>query len=174
MGDVHSQTHIRKVEAVAEPDERQADDVVGDELLEVLAGLLHAEQDDDGLLGPVGGLEQVVELEDGLVGLVGEVLVHAGRVEVPDGRAAHDVHAGGAQHPEVDGRVHLLHEAGLLAARLEAAPPREGAQQLLHDELPRERQHHRVEGHERHVPQPLAVLGRRAGRRARRRRQLVR
>jgi hypothetical protein len=42
MGDVHGQTHVGKVEAVAQADEGQADDVMADQLLEVLARLLHA------------------------------------------------------------------------------------------------------------------------------------
>ena len=159
MRDVDGQTNVGKVEAVAQGDQGQADNVVADELLEVFAGLLHAQEQDDGLLGPVGGLEQVVELEVGLVGLVGEGLVHAVRVEVPDGGAAHDVHAGGTQDAKVDGRVHLLHVAGLLAARLEAVPLGHRTQDLLHDELAREGQDDGVEGDEGDVPETLAILG---------------
>lgn len=151
------------MEAVAEGDEGQADEVVAHELLEVLAGGLHAEDEDDGLLRPVGGLEEVVELEAVLVGHVREALVEAGRVEVPDGGPAHDVHAPGAAEGKVGGRVHLLHEAGLLALGLDAGVAGQGLEQLLHDELAREGQNDDVEGHKGQVPGPLAVLGGRAG-----------
>lgn len=127
VGDVDGQAHVGEVETVAQGNEGQADNVVADQLLKVLAGLLQAQQQDYGLLGPVGGLEQVVELEDGLVGHVREVLVHAGGVEVPDGGAAHDVHAGRAQDAEVKGRVGLLHEARLLALGADVVVAGEGA-----------------------------------------------
>lgn len=161
MGDVHGQTDVGEVEAVGKRDQRQADNVVAHELLEVLARLLHAQHQDDGLLRPVRGLEEVVELEHGLVRLMGEALVHAGGVEVPDGRPAHNVHAPGTGAAKVDGGVHLLHEAGLLVARLEAGVTRQGLQELLHDELARERQDDGVEGDDADVPGSLAVLPRR-------------
>lgn len=118
MRNVHGQTHIGEMEAVAQTDQSQTDNVVTNQLLKVLAGLLHAQEQNNGLLGPVRGLEQVVELEEGVVGLVRVVFVQAGRVEVPDGGAAHDVHARGAKDSKVERRVHLLHVARLLAARL--------------------------------------------------------
>jgi hypothetical protein len=160
MRKVHSQSHIRKVKPVAQPNQRERHDMVPDQLLEVLARLLHAQQHDDGLLAPVRRLEEVVELDDGLVRLVGEPLVHAGHVEVPHGRARHDVDARGPQDAEVDGRVGLLHEAGLLDLCAHPGPFREGPEELLHDELAREGEHHGVEGHEGDVPGALAVLGR--------------
>lgn len=158
MGDVHRQSHICEVEAVAEADERQADNVVAHELLEVLARLLHAQHEDNGLLGPVGGLEQVVELEDGLVCLVREVGVHAGSVEIPDGGAAHDIHAPRAGEGEVDGGVHLFHEASLLAPVLDAPVASQGPQELLHDELAGEGQDDGVEGDKGEIPGPLAIV----------------
>lgn len=157
VGGVDGDAHVGEVEAVAEGDEGEADDVVADELLEVLARLLHAEEQDDGLLGPVGGLEEVVELDGGLVGAVREGLVHAARVEVPDGGARHDEDASRAEEEEVDGRVGLLHEARLLVAP-EAGGARPRPQHLLHDELAREGEHDGVEGHKGHVPGALAVV----------------
>jgi len=126
VGDVDGQAHIGEMEAVAQANEGQTDDVVANQLLDVLSRLLHAQKQHDGLLGPVGRLEEVVELEDGVVGLVREVLVHGARVEVPHGGAAHDVHARGAQEAKVERRVHLLHEAGLLAARSQPSPAGQG------------------------------------------------
>lgn len=162
VGRVDGQANVGEVEAVAEPDERHAEDVVHDELLEVLAAGLHAQHEHDGLLGPEGGLEEVVELDQALVRAVRKALVHAARVEVPHGRAAHDVHADKAQGARVQGHVDLLHEAGLLAARAHAAVPRQRLQHLLHDQLARKRQHDGVEGHEGEVPGALAVVHRRA------------
>lgn len=157
VGGVDCDADIRKMEAVAEGDEGEGDNVVADELLEVLAGPLHAEDEDDGLLGPVGALEEVVELDEGVVGAVGEALVHAAGVEVPDRGAAHDVHAQGPEDGEVDGRVALLHEAGLLALA-EAGAAGNGAEHLLHDELAGEGEDDSVEGDKGHVPGALVVL----------------
>lgn len=171
MGDVDGETDVSEVEAVAQADQGQADNMMADQLPEVLAGLLHSQEKHNGLLRPVGGLEQVVELEAGHMGLVGEVLVHAGRVEVPDGRVAHDVHANGSHDAKVERRVHLLHVASLLSARLEAGPARHGTQNLLHDELAGEGQDDGVEGHKGNVPETLAVLRDLIGARGR---QLVR
>lgn len=158
MGDVDGKTDVGEVEAVAQADQGQADNVVANQLAEILPGLLHSQKKHDGLLRPVGGLEEVVELEHSLVGLVREVLVHAVRVEVPDRRAAHDVHANGAHDSKVKGRVHLLHIPSLLSARLEAGPARHGAQNLLHDELAGEREDDSVEGHKGNIPETLAIL----------------
>lgn len=157
MGDVHRQSHVGEVEAVAEADEGQGDQVMADELLVVLARLLHAQHEHDELLSPVGGLEEVVELEVGLVGLVWGALVHARGVEVPDRRVAHDIHAPGPEEAKVDGRVHLLHETCLLAPVLEPRVASERTEQLLHDELAGERQHYDVESHEANVPNTLAI-----------------
>lgn len=157
VGGVDGDANVGKVEAVAEADEGQADNVVADELLVVLARLLHAQDEDEGLLGPVGGLEEVVELDDGLVGLVGEVLVHAAGVEVPNGRAAHDVQAGRAEKEEVDGRVRLLHEASLLGAA-QAGASRKGPQELLHDKLAGKGEHNGVECDKGNVPFALAIV----------------
>ena len=159
VGDVDGKTDVGEVKAVAQADESQADNVMADQLLEVLARLFHAEDKHDGLLSPVGGLEEVVELEQGVMGLVREVFVEGACVEIPNRRPAHDVHACGPQDAKVDGRVHLLHVAGLLAARLEAVPLGHRTQDLLHDELAREGQDDGVEGDEGDVPETLAILG---------------
>ena len=89
---------------------------------------------------------------------VREVFVHGARVEVPQWRPAHHVQPTRTGDAEVNGCVHLLHEAGLLGAGLETAAPSQRAQELLHDELAREGEHDDVEGHKGEVPLPLAVL----------------
>lgn len=157
VGGVDGDAHVGEVKAVAEADESQADNVMAHELLEILAGLFQAKDEHDGLLRPVGGLEEVVELDGGLVRAMGEILVHAARVEVPHRRLGHDVHARWAQKEEVDCRVGLLHKPSLLAA-FEASLLGPGPQHLLHDELAREGEDDGVEGHKGHVPGSLAIL----------------
>lgn len=149
------------MEAVAETDESQGDQVVADKLLVVLAGLLHAQHEHNKLLRPVGGLEQIVEFEVGLVELVREAFVHASGVKVPDRRVAHDIDAPGPDKSKVDGRVHLLHEACLLALALEPCIASKRAEQLLHDELAGEGQHDDVEAHKANVPQTFFIEDRR-------------
>lgn len=89
--------------------------------------------------------------------LVREALVHASGVEVPDRRVAHDIDAPGPDKGKVDGRVHLLHEACLLAPGLEPCVAGKRAEQLLHDELAGKGQHDDVEGHETNVPKTLFI-----------------
>lgn len=158
MCDVHGNAHVRKVEAVTQPNQRQRHNVVRHQLLKVLARLLKAQQHHDALLRPVRRLEQVIELEDGLVRAVRKGLVHAGRVEVPHGAAAHDVDAHRPHAAEVERRVHLLGEALLLAAALDAVDAAQRDQHLLHHQLARERQHDGVERHKGHVPEALAIV----------------
>lgn len=158
VGNVDSQADVGEVEAVAEADEGETDDVVGDELLEILTGLLHSEDEDNGLLSPVCGLEEVVELDTGLLSAMGEILVHASGVEVPDRSAAHDVHAKGTEDTKIDGRVQLLHETCLLALT-ETVPSRQGSEQLLHDELASKGEDDGIEGDEGEVPFALSIVG---------------
>ena len=144
------------METVAETNETKSDDVVSNKLLEVFARLLHAKNKNNGLLQPVCSREEVIELDDALLSAVRVVLVHAGSVEVPNGRSAHHVEASGAENAEINGRVGLLHEASLL--RLwELIGTSQGAKKLLHDELAREGQDDSVEQDESNVPQALAV-----------------
>lgn len=157
VGDVDGDANVGEMEAVAQANEGQADDVVTHKLLEVLSRLLHSQEEDNGLLGPVGSLEEVVKLDDALVRAVGEALIHAAGVEVPDGRAAHDVHASRSKDAKVKGGIHLLHETGLLALA-EARHASQWAQDLLHDELASKGQDDGVEGDERNVPLALAIV----------------
>lgn len=160
MRNVDGKSHVREVKTVAQPNERYTDDVMSDQLPEVLARLLHSQQQHDGLLRPVGRLEQVIELEHSLVSLVGKALVHAPSVEVPDRRPTHDVHTGRSQDAKVQRRVHLLHKARLLAARLEATVAGEWAEELLHDELSGEGENDGIECDQSNVPGTFGVLGR--------------
>jgi hypothetical protein len=146
------------MEAIAQKDQGQTDDVMTDQLLEILPRLLQPQQHDQRLLSPIRRLEQVVELEDGDVALVRIPVVQAVRGEVPHGRLRHDVHADGAHDAEVQRRVGLLHEAGLLAAAADAGGTGPRAEDLLHDEFAREGEDDGVEGEEGDVPFSLSVL----------------
>ena len=162
VGGVDGNAHVGKVKAVAEANQRKTDNVVADQLLVVFARLLHSQEEHNSLLRPVGCLKEVVELDDTLVGAVRKVFVHAARVEVPDGGAAHDVHAGGTEEEEVYGRVCLLHESSLFGTA-EAGSTRNGAKHLLHDKLASKGEHDGVEGDKGNVPVTLAILNRLLG-----------
>lgn len=89
---------------------------------------------------------------------VREALVHAGGVEVPYWRPAHDPHAKRAEDGKVDGCVCLLHEAGELVALPDAEPQSNGLDKPLHEELPGEGEDDGVEADEGEVQRALAVL----------------
>ena len=135
--------------------------MVSHELPEVLARLLQLQQQHDRLLRPVACLQEVVGLKEGVVRAVRERLVHAGSVEVPHRRAAHDVQTERAEDAEVDGRVHLLHEAALPRPRSKATLPRHRPQQPLHEKFAGEGEHDHVKGEECKVGLALAIVGRR-------------
>lgn len=158
MRDVHSNTHISEMEPIAQPNKRQRDDVVQHQLLEVLARLLQLQHQHDRLLRPVCRLQQVVGLEVRLVGAVREALVHASRVEVPDGCARHDPEAERSEDGEVHGCVCLLHEARLFSTALDSGADGQGQDQALHAELAGEGEDDGVESDERKVLLALAIL----------------
>jgi hypothetical protein len=158
--DVHRDSHVGKMEAVAEPDQTDGDDMVRNQLAEILPRLLEHQQQHDELLCPVARLQQVVCLEQRLAGPVRKILVHAPGVEVPDGCARHDPEPKGAVEAKVERRVGLLHEARLLRAALDAVVDGDGADQPLHAELAGEAQHHDVEADKGKVAGALAVVQR--------------
>ena len=96
MGQVDSNAHVCEVEPVTQGDEGQSDDMVSHKLFKVLARLLHAQQQNNGLLRPVRSLKQIVKLDHSLVGFMWEGLVHASRIEVPYWRSAHNINAHGS------------------------------------------------------------------------------
>lgn len=150
------------MEAVAQRNQSQSDDVVQHELLEVLARLLQHEDHDQTLLRPVCSLEQVVCLEVRIVGLMREADVHRIGVEEPHRRAAHDEEPVRAEDAKVDRGVRLLHEARLLAAVADAGVDRNRADHALHQELAGEGQDDGVEAEECQIFQALAILRRTA------------
>lgn len=151
------------MEAVAQRNQSQSDNVVANQLLEVLTGLLQLQQKHNGLLRPVTRLQQVIRLEDTLVLAVGESLEHGSRVEVPNIRPAHNVQSKRSEDTKVDRGVDLLHEAGSLTLTPDSAPNSQRANQLLHDELAREREDDGVKGHEGDILLAFAVHDRSTG-----------
>ena len=89
---------------------------------------------------------------------VRESLIHAGRVEVPDRRPAHDIQPEGSEDAEVDGGVELFHEPALLPSTSDPESDCQGSYHALHQELSREGEHDGVEGHEGEVLRPFTVL----------------
>jgi hypothetical protein len=162
MGNVHRESHFRKVVAIARCDQRNRDYVMENEFLEVLSGLLQLQKQNDGLLGPVAGLEQVVCLEDTLVLLMGIALKHRRCVEVPHGAMPHDVHPKRSKDPKVDGGIDLLHEARLLGSASNATSDGPGPDDSLHEELARKTQENRVKGDKCDIVHAFAVHDRAA------------
>ncbi|KAB8360713.1 hypothetical protein FH972_024449 [Carpinus fangiana] len=126
------------VEAVAQPDQRNGDNVMADQLFEVFARRFLLQEQYNGLLAPVAGLQEIIGLEQGFVGAVREAQEHGVGVEIPHWATIHDVKTVRTQDAKVDCRVELLHEARLLCARLDAEVDGERLDETLHEELARE------------------------------------
>lgn len=163
MRDVHGQPHIREMEAVAQPDQRQRDDMMPHQLLEVLSWFFQLQAQDNGLLRPIARLQQIIPLEPAVVRAVRIPLVHALGVKIPHGRARHHHQPQRAEDGKVHRGVDLFHEAVLLGTRPDAAVDRRRPDQPLHEEFARERQHDDVKGHKGKVVQPFPVVSRRVG-----------
>lgn len=163
MGDIHSDTNVGEVEPVAQPNQRQGHYVMKNHLIGVLPRLLHTKNKYDRLLSPVRSLEQIVKLQVPGESLVGEVLVHAPRVEEPHRSALHDVQAERSHEDKVHDSVCLLHEASLLPTTGQAPVTCQWPQHLLHDELPGEGEEDDVKEDKCKVISPLGVLDRSAG-----------
>jgi hypothetical protein len=158
MRDVHRNPHVREMEAVAQPNQRQRNDMVQHQLLEILSRLLQLQHQNDSLLRPVRRLQQVVSLEGSLVRAVRETLVHARRVEIPHRRARHDPQPERSKDSKIHGGIRLLHEARLFPTALDPCADGQGADQTLHAELARESEDDGVEGDEGEVLEAFAVL----------------
>jgi hypothetical protein len=163
-GNVDGNTHVGEMETVAQPDQSQSNDMMQDQLFEILSRLLQHEQQHNSLLSPITRLQEIVSLEDGLVGAVRETLKHGIRVEVPDGRATHDVQPKGTENGKVHGRVELLHEPGLLCFPQNAQTNGQRADHALHEELAGEAQDDGVKGDKGEISLSLAILNWLAGR----------
>lgn len=158
MRDIHRNPHIRKMKPITQPNERQRDDMMRHQLLKILPRLLQHQHQHNSLLRPVTRLQQVIRLKNRLMRAVRKPLVHARRVEIPHGAAAHDPDAEGPVDPKVQRGVGLLHEAGLLRAPADAEGNGHGADQALHAEFAREGEDDDVEGDEGEVARAFAVV----------------
>lgn len=92
------------------------------------------------------------------MGAVWEALVHASRVEVPDGCARHDPESERPENSKVHCCVCLLHEASLLSTALDTGADGQGQDQALHAELASEGEDDGVESDEGKVLLALAIL----------------
>lgn len=138
--------------------------MVSNQFIVILPWLLHPQHKHNGLLGPVCSLEKVVELEVCLMVLVWEQLIHRPRVEVPQWCPAHDKQSTGAEDSEIDGSIHLFHEAGLLCPALQPAIFGHRSQKRLHNEFSGEGEDNHVESHKSKIPGTLPILSRRTRR----------
>jgi hypothetical protein len=146
------------MEAVAEPNQADSNDVVRNELTEILPWLLEHQEQHDELLCPVARLEQVVCLDKRLIRAMREILVHACGVEVPDRCACHNPQSKGPVQPKVQGGVGLLHKARLLRATLDAIVDSHGSNEPLHAKLACEAQDNDVEADKSKVACALAIV----------------
>lgn len=158
MRNVHGESHVRKMKPVAKPNERNGDDVVCNELLEIFSGFLQLQEKHDGLLRPVGCLHQVISLEIALVSAMGKVNKHCRCVKIPYWTAAHDEKAVRAKESKVNCSVRLFHEARLFSLGLD--PTRDGpwTEESLHNEFPCEGQNDHVEADKGEVTAAFAIL----------------
>lgn len=163
MRDVNRQSHVGEMKAIAQPNQRQGNDVMSDELPVISPWFFEPETENQGLLGPVTRLQQIVGLEKSLVGSIRKRLVHAGGVEIPNRGAIHDKQAIGTKNTEVDGGVHLLHEAILFRAGAKLEPAGERPEDALHDKLAGKGEDDNVESDKSEIFAAFAIVDGRIG-----------
>lgn len=110
MCNIHGDSHVGEMEAVAEPDQANGDEVVGNELTEIFPRLFKHKEQDDQLLCPVASLEQVICFDKTVIGSVREAFVHGRSVEVPDRGARHDPEPKRTIETKIESGIGLLHE----------------------------------------------------------------
>lgn len=132
-------------------------------LIGVLARLLHTKNKHNSLLSPIRSLKEVVELEMASQCLVWKVLVHAAGVEEPHRGRLHDVEAERSNENEVHDGIGLLHEARLFPTTGQSPMTCQRPQNLMHDELPREREEDDVKEDKGKVIPSLGILDGLAG-----------
>jgi hypothetical protein len=157
-GDVDSDSHISEMEAITQPDQSKSDDMMQHQLFEILSRLFQHEQQHNSLLSPITRLQKIVSLKDSLVGAMREALKHGICVEVPDGRATHDVQAKGTEDGKVHGCVELLHESCLFCFSHNAQTDSQRADHALHEEFAGEAQDDGVESNKGEISLALAIL----------------
>lgn len=159
--DVDRDTHVREMESITTPDERQRDQMMENQLFKILPRFLKQQHQHDSLLRPITALQKIIRLERRLVRPVREPLHHARRVEIPHRRLAHDIQPKRPKDAKVHRRVELFHEPALLGSFLNPPANRQRSNESLHQELSGEREEDDVERHELEVLGALAVHNRR-------------
>ena len=135
MGDIDRQTHICKMKAITQPDQRQSHYVMAHQFFKVLPRLLEKEHQHNCLLRPIAGLKQVIDLEKPLMRAMRVCLEHSSSIEIPDRSPGHDVKTKWSEDREVHGSVDLLHEARLLGAGANATVYCKRPDHPLHQEF---------------------------------------
>lgn len=159
VGDINRNADVGEMEAIAEPNKRQRDDVMANKLLEILPWFLQLQHQHDGLLSPVASLKEVVRLEQRLVFAMRETLEHGRGVEIPDIRSAHDVQPERTKDRKVYRRVGLFHEPRGFPLAADPAVDGPGPDHALHKKLSGEREDNRVERHKRNILLAFPVHG---------------
>src|SRR5438034_9966163 len=88
---------------------------------------------------------------------VWKILEHRSRVKIPEVRPAHDVQPVRPKDPEVNGCVHLLHEASRLSLPPNATVFCPRPDHALHQEFASEGEGNGVESHEGKITATLSV-----------------
>ena len=91
MRDIDRHAHIRKMKPVTQPNQRQSDNVMSHQLLEVLPWLLQSQTQHNKLLSPITRLQQVIRFKHALVRPMWKPLKHARRIEIPHRRSTHHI-----------------------------------------------------------------------------------
>lgn len=160
MRNIDGHPHVREMKAIAQPNQRQCNNMMPHQLLEILPRLLEQHTQHNRLLRPIRRLQQVISLEQPLVASMRVCLEHSRRAEIPHWSARHHVQAKRAKDREVQRCVDLFHMPVLHPSGAHSAPDGVFAEDApLHHELAREGQNHDVEAHEEEVPRAFAVEG---------------
>lgn len=157
MRDVYRNTHACKVKAIAESDKRQGHHMVQDKFLEIFPRFFQNEHNHNRLLCPITRLEQIICLENALVRSMRESFEHGSGVEVPERASGHNIESKRSEYGEVECGIHLLHEPPLFGPFGDPTSYGSGADDSLHDKLPRETQDHGVKCDEGHVCLTFAI-----------------
>lgn len=119
MSDVNQETDVCEMEAIAQVNKSERNDVVQDQLIEVFARFLQPQHKHKSLLGPVCSLQEIIQLKLRRENFVRVALVHWSRFEPPHAAHLHHIHTKRPEHGEIDSRVELLIEARNLALVLQ-------------------------------------------------------
>ena len=120
MRDINRNTHIREMEPITQPNQRQSHNMMSHQLLKILPRLLQPQTQHNKLLSPITRLQQVIRFKHALVRSMWEPLKHACRIEIPHRRPAHHIQSQRSKDGKVNSGVDLFHEAVLLCAALDA------------------------------------------------------